>query len=170
MEDRHGESSKKLLVTVRAGIIPIGQDRSGAYSTAQAQQQSSSFLEPQTISLSEVNMATKADLELEVQQLRRVVKSREFEIEELQSRLRRHRDMIRRVRLYLWSRLLIHRRTAETLEVGDSIAKTIATKRHKVANDVLGIIQHLNDYCDSYAEYDYNDGAEHGFKISSDIY
>lgn len=72
-------------------------------------------------------MATKADLEFEVQQLRRVVKSREREIEELQSRLERHRDMIRRVRLYLWSRLLIHRRTAETLEVGDSIA----AKRHR---------------------------------------
>lgn len=115
-------------------------------------------------------MATKADLELEVQQLRRVVKSREHEIEELQGRLERHRDIIRRVRFYLWSRLLIHRRTAENLEVGDSIAKTIAAKRHKAANDVLGIIQHLNDYCDSYAEYDYNDGAEHGFKINSDIY
>lgn len=72
-------------------------------------------------------MATKADLEFEVQQLRRVVKSREREIEELQSRLERHRDMIRRVRLYLWSRLLIHRRTAETLEVGDSIT----AKRHR---------------------------------------
>ncbi|APD20714.1 hypothetical protein [Pseudomonas phage PA5] len=74
-------------------------------------------------------MATKADLELEVQQLRRVLKSREHEIEELHGRLERHRDIIRRVRLYLWSRLLIHRRTAETLEVGDSIAKTIAAKK-----------------------------------------
>ncbi|WEU67245.1 hypothetical protein phiLCL12_76 [Pseudomonas phage phiLCL12] len=37
-------------------------------------------------------MATKADLELKVHQLRRVIKSREQELEELEVRSERHRE------------------------------------------------------------------------------